>query len=214
MGAYVTNIVPRDNEYFDMAVSKIYAMVRKDICREQVRPKYIYDSLRPPRGTSAITHVAILFEGDNAKGFMTLAKDGLNLFIDVICAEPGYGKPMILSVLQWSDASGIRDVELHALPGVLFYYQQYGFNFRKSCADDPVIFSAEDKQQYLAQKILHFDDAERNPVALQYLKMLQEHSINVRNTDDRGNPNCGPSASVEEIASDHCAMDGYLMHRC
>jgi hypothetical protein len=205
LGDYAVNIVPRTNDMFPTAVNTIKTLLVKNVCRDQVRPGYVRDSLSP---YAAVTHVAVLFANEDAKGFMTLVRTGHKLFIDVICADPGFGKPMILSVLKWADDNSITDVELHALPGVLFYYQQYGFNFRKSCNDGSFVFSPEERTEYLSQKIQFFNEAENNPIAIQYLKMLQQESLNIKKGP------CKPDATLEEISRNKCSEDGFEMHRC
>jgi hypothetical protein len=212
MGNFVVNIVPRTNDLFGNAANTIYTLLENNVCRGQVDVSYVTAGLR--LRSSPVTHVAVLFQANEPKGFMTMVRNESKLFIDVICSEPGFGKPMIVSVLSWADTARIRDVELHALPGVLFYYQQYGFDFRKSCSDKPVVFTPEQRAEYLSQKIQFYNEAENNPIAIQYLKLLQERSLNLKRYDRKGHAICGPEASLEEISNKQCAEDGYMMHRC
>ena len=206
LGTSEITIVSRTNDLFGNAVGSIYRLLVNNICRDQVDPDYVEKSLR--RRYEPITHVAVLTDSTEAKAFLTMMKEGSKVFIDVICSQPGFGKTLILGVLKWIDDNRVTDVELHALPGVLFYYQQYGFNFRKSCTDAPTVFGAEDKSLYLAQKIQFFNEAQTNPIAVQYLKMLQEQNLNIKKEK------CPANASAKDIADNNCARDGYEMHRC
>lgn len=204
-------IVARTSSLFAGAKAEVEKLLLINVCRGSVRADYVLETFGRKR--KSITHIALILDSTKTpKGFITLHQRNRYAFIDVLCAMPGYGLPLMTSTLQWADDSNVTDVELHALPSVLFFYQRFGFNFRPSCDVPSVGFSDEDMAMYkeysTANNISTYSDAANDPYTVQFLQFLQQQSLNVK----KGM--CPPSASADEIAVNDCAVDGYEMHKC
>ena len=95
-----------------------------DICQYEVRSDY-----RPHDVDTLVVCYSKEDAGYALRAFLmaeTHLSGGPDVEIDIVCASKGYGyKLMKLFIELYGD----RSIELHALSGVLTYYQQFGFEF-------------------------------------------------------------------------------------
>lgn len=170
------------------------------------------------------TTVAVLYSlkesrrGDSwtPQGFVMAMPDSEGIYLDVICATPGYGRPLLEAFMHFVHAINPRAaITLSALPTVLTYYPAFGFNFRKNCSDGPIEFPPKIAQRLgdrRKAKTLpkNISEAYMDPDVSDALLFLQENQLNVY----KAGPCGSPKISKSSIRKHDCGLDGYTMKKC
>jgi hypothetical protein len=129
----------------------------------------------------------------------------LHMFLDVICATPGYGTPILRFVDQLTRTLGFKLIELHALPNVINYYRKQGYLNSKpgECQENSTITMAADTvaQAKFATVNEALDDEKYNA----FLQTLVDDG-----TAAREYPACKGTGRTKA----GCGYDGFLMTRC
>ena len=168
---------------------------------ERIAPLYSEWNLSrvnvPPR------NVMVAFYGEDCvKGYILANQGADEVHLDVICAKPGFGKPLMEAFVREFSHKNIR---LNALSNVLSYYQQYGFHFGSKCGDPRLHYLDN-----LATSVTpgSFDahtleNAYRNrPEVRRLLNSLKSEHLNVN------------KASCKAHEKTCFASDGFRMVRC
>lgn len=95
---------------------------------ERIAP--LYSEWSVPRSNSPHRNIMAVVYAGAPMGYLLAYEDGGEVFLDVICAKPGFGKPLMQAFVRTFSHKNIR---LNALSYVLSYYQQYGFHFGSRC---------------------------------------------------------------------------------
>jgi hypothetical protein len=113
---------------------RIHRAEIQTLCHGDLNPTYVQTTIRES------TLILLIYKGSTGntnkvlQGFLLSHKttDG-GYFLDVICAAPGFGSPLLSTFLMLVERGGATYVTLNALSTVLSYYPRFGFEFRKSC---------------------------------------------------------------------------------
>lgn len=146
------------------------------------------------------------------KGIARKPADHENVHLDLICSEKGTGSSLMRAFLNYVNAQGLGSVTLDAIANVLFYYQQFGFSFRRTCAQVAVQLPVDlvDKARALKKHPKTSDEALKSKVYKDAVKFLHERGLSaytVSPCDDVG-------LSIQNIISNDCNAIGYCMARC
>lgn len=139
-------------------------------------------------------------------GFILGHRTPSNIYLGVICADKGFGGGLIKQFIKYADDRNVT-ASLDALPNVLGLYSKddFGFEFRKSCAPGEEILSAESVKGRHPQ-----EDITEDPVFAPFIEKLQHHEFNVKKDGRCKNKNL----TIKQIIGDRCGIDGFTMFRC
>lgn len=185
-----------------------------NVCNDAVSPSYAIRNLKNVH--EFVNNFVMIVSDDDGvrKGVLQANISQYGAYIDVVCARRGFGSALIKHFLQYFDGIFPNNyVKLSAMPNVLTFYQQFGFEFRKSCDEPPIRPFFDDYIQQLKEgKIKNEQDSYENDSALAILKYLQSFELNVTAAKD----GCkrADAYSTKSIVDNSCANDGYTMYRC
>lgn len=204
--------------YVDASALKDEVRYLHKTCKNAVRSGYVTDRTRPAPTVVVVysvkesTRRGRTIEDLTPHGFLLAFDDEEGQYIDIICADHGLGRTLLLSFIQYVQDKDLGSVTLSSLPTVLTYYPKFGFEFRKSCRD-PAIKVPERLQQdineLVAAKALPRtrDEAYDNPVYAKLLQFLQTRDLNVKKEG------C-TKYNARSFKSNDCGLDGYTMKKC
>jgi hypothetical protein len=157
------------------------------------------------------------------------AADGL--YLDIVCAERGYGQSILKAFLE---AHAAQDIRLSALPTVIGLYSrpEFGFEYRAGCSRSDKPFKPKAALLKAVRSATRNEDPKKRPDTVQkafadvstasLMQQLQYHGLNV----NRSTAGCRASAAAaapsswgnlrqaKALLDRGCAVDGYTMYRC
>src|SRR5665647_1237968 len=122
--------------------------------------------------------------------------------IQLLCAQSGYGKPLMTKIEAEAAKQGITRITLDALSNVISYYRRFGFLNSETCDENPEVTA-------LAQELKQMDrhDIEKD---LHYQRFLQK-LIDEKRTVDK---DC-TGFSIDYVQyPKSCSYNGYPMTKC
>jgi len=151
--------------------------------------------------------IIVAYYEDIPLAFVLAKNERSSLHLGVICGKPGTGRGIMHKFLEIAD-SRRKNVSLYSLPSVLAYYTkpEFGFEFRKSCKEKALDASAINGKKPPA----NVEEFAIDPYFGPFLEELQLKGFNVAKTGECNKRHL----SAEEIITNHCDGDGYIMFRC
>jgi hypothetical protein len=120
-----------DRDRLTVAIAIGYAAT--DTCNVNIHPDYFTNAL-----VSCKTMIAAKRYASNAfLGFVLAYPDPDGLYIDIICAVRGMGKPLLHEIEQSVFVRGLS-VTLSAVPSIAWWYEEQGYSHQTSCAPDVI----------------------------------------------------------------------------
>jgi hypothetical protein len=140
------------------------------------------------------------------------------MYIDVICSK-SEGANLLGYFISYAKASGKSYVGLSSLPSVLAYYPKVGFEFRKTCAGDPLAKLPDDIKALLSQLKKEGKPPPKTSADTYAYKeyadfMIDLHSKGLSVRRDAGTSCEKLDITADELVADDCGADGYSMKRC
>jgi len=217
------------------------AILASSACRKVVDPSYISDGVPARAGVPLRAEGAARYKGRTLAAVLlekvggTLVHRGVllggpnstagGLYIDVICADSGYGRPLLATVLAavQSGAAGLPAAVRHprmiaslsALVEVLLYYPRLGFDYRGTCNEEPLALPPALKARLdtrVKDKTLptSFTAFFKDKDTKQLIEALQAEGLNVKKSGK-----CrSKKLSADEVFESECDINGFSMVLC
>ena len=150
--------------------------------------------------------------------FMETAADGKGMYLDIICAEKGYGHKFIQFFHAMAFDNGARYVKLSSLANVLaYYYLKFNYRFRTSCATGPIVelsrpLEVRDYKARPAPEKTSSAYSDKDFMDFMYDKLYTEADLGLRSAEG-----CKDRASMltrQQFKRADCAQDGFTMFKC
>jgi hypothetical protein len=204
------------------AKRQIKRLVENDLCRGNVKPGYVLGQLDDDQ----YDYLCLGFtESPNItfQGFITAYDDENGVYLDVVCANQGYGGPIIKGFSEFVRSQRLGNLTLSSLINVIGVYLKSGFNFRKSCSEPPFVLSERFPELWEAYSaITKFipttQKAYDNDVMLTTMKVLTLNGfMSSKNALQCMNMSiaAGPLDKYRNFVKRYgCASDGFTMIQC
>jgi hypothetical protein len=204
-------------------------------CGQSVATRYVVDRMGPNVTTGYSDMIMVMY--DMAPGFewtpigfvLAQFKDDAGhefqdgVYLDVICGRPGYGNKLMNEFIGLFRTKSF--IKLNAMPTVLGFYQGWSFQFRHSCAEDPVKIPSDDLKNYLAvvmpnkatgeaPKVRSEHEAYADKNAMKIIELLVRANLQVTRKYDSKKCKASDIKSRKDIVDNECANDGFEMYRC
>ena len=225
----LVDLVPRDGVPVTERRLWLDAILLTHACNNNVNRNYLASVSEDFRGTAAARAreaqkdrdgCFILYQESSSRrgsfvvprGFVLTVMHGPNVHIDVICAESGFGSPLLKTFLEFFDRRGLN-VDLDSLASVLMYYPKFGFEYRNSCSEDPYVIPEHLKAR-LQAKIKNETAPTTNKEAYNDDDWLELMTQLTRRKLSAKKGRCLSVKTKNAVASNNCAQDGFAMVRC
>lgn len=204
------------------AKRQIKRLLKNDVCRGNVRPGYVKGQLDDDK----YDYLCLGFtESPNItfQGFITAYDDENGVYLDVVCANQGYGGSLIKGFQEFVKSQRLGNLSLSTLINVIGVYLKFGFNFRKSCSEPPFVLSERfpdlwQAYEATARGIPSTIEAYDNDVMLSTIKVLTLNGFMApKNALQCMNPSAaaGPLDKFRDFVKRYeCAADGFTMIQC
>lgn len=204
--------------------SDLEARVLPELCRGGVDPGYVKRQIKKNNRYFLLYYrVFELGRGSRmserivpAAFLLADMQDKKSMYIDVVCAMPSNppmnkhnGTMLIEYAINYARTERLTDVVLSALPPVLTYYPRFGFEHRKSCADNVnVTAPAVLRQKALPKTVdgLYTDDDFLTYMAQLYLKGY--------GSDCEIDASTSIQNAKHIISQKRCGINGFKMRKC
>jgi hypothetical protein len=143
--------------------------------------------------------------------------DKKGVYLDIICAGKGLGGKFLAFFHNFVFDNGANFVKLSSLANVLTYYPKLGYNFRKSCAGEPlqVLPPTLSERDYKVKPMpadTYVAYGDKNYMNFMYDKLYKESDLGVRNAEDcKKTPR---DLTRVQFKMRDCAQDGFTMMKC
>lgn len=221
--------------------SNVQEILKAKYCGGNVNPEYImgdgetegvFDSnpirlvLKGPGPYPKTTRSGTILE--EAVGFLIgrpAPSDGRGVrkrngaYVEIICAMPGLGTELLKYFHKLVVAAGLGDfVKLSSLANVITLYPNLGYDFRKSCYDDPIslpnTLKKKTPENPTGRNFKSNPPPKATPEAyedktyLDFMYELHKAGLTVKEKD------CPIGISKPDFAKHDCAVDGFSMAKC
>ncbi len=142
-------------------------------------------------------------------------RDGL--YIDVICTKKSVGAKLLNYFVEYAKKAGKTFIGLSSLPSVIAYYPKMKFQYRKTCAGEPLVHLSEEMTEHLADlkargvspPVTSAEAYDSKPY-MNFMLELHSKGLTVRKEGRCGEAGIKRSA----FKKDQCGADGFSMKRC
>jgi hypothetical protein len=189
----------------DTIVAQIHPHVAK-LCNSYVDAGYIRNSIHEN------TIIVTLKKSDGTvSGFITSSptQDGGH-YLDVICATEK-GRELLSHYMHLLESLNSKYVQLSALPKVLSYYPQFGFQHRMRCdSDNELLEMPKEVIAFIKQEKPTEKELYKNRLFMKFLNTLRKFGYTVKDSEVCQDPN----TRLKTFMKEGCTDQGFTMRKC
>lgn len=227
---YVTRMAKLDFQLRIMDAVKSMLAQQVPICGRNVDPDYVLRALNADK----YDYIVVAEAEDGYKGFIVAYDVEDGVYLDVVCAQRGFGGPLIQNFMAFVKNEQLGNLSLSSLINVLAFYDKLGFKFRKQCGGPVFDFKTEfpDLWAKYKAKALQLSEianargplvretqvAYEEPVMIQVMQILIAQGLmgefNANACKNKDLAQLSIPALQSFLKSKSCGSDGFTMIDC